>query len=236
MQQTLINANFLKNFLDAHHYNLTEPYRTDRLNLQNNEHVIVTLHAKGRKWVQHERRYSNAMWYVDWHVIEDPRWEDLWLICYMDDASRCITCCDMYQYPTSENTVYALEEAIKGFGAPAQILSDQGVQFTSLQRSREGPRNRTLFEEELDRLGIVHLVAKINYPRTINKIKRFFGTFETEIEHCDRISEYVDYYNESRLHFSLDIDNGETPLMAFRAKRASAEIRADPKWADEELG
>ena len=33
------------------------------------------------------------------------------------------------------------------------------------------------------------------------------------------IGEFIGYYNESRLHFALDIDNVETPLMRFRAKK-----------------
>ena len=35
----------------------------------------------------------------------------------------------------------------------------------------------------------------------------------------------MDYYNESRLHFSLDIDNYETTLMAFRNKKVTDAIR-----------
>ena len=32
-------------------------------------------------WIRYERRYSNAMWHVDWHLIKDSRWRNLWLIC-----------------------------------------------------------------------------------------------------------------------------------------------------------
>ncbi len=47
--------------------------------------------AKRRKWVRFERRYSNAMWHTDWHVMKDFRMRDLNLITYLDDASRCVT-------------------------------------------------------------------------------------------------------------------------------------------------
>ncbi len=47
------------------------------------------------------------------------------------------------------------------------------------------------------------------------------------------LGEYVDYYNESRLHFSLDIDNYETPPMAFRNKKATDAIRKNnPEWME----
>ncbi len=83
--------------------------------------------------------------------------------------------------------------------------------------------------------GIKHIRARVGHPQTNGKIERFFGTFENEVEHHARIGEYISHYNEKRPHFALDIDNGETPLMAFRAKQASAEIRKDPKWADLDL-
>ncbi len=56
---------------------------------------------------------------------------------------------------------------------------------------------------------------------------------EDKIWHYDSLRDYVDYYNERRLHFSLDIDNGETLLMAFRNKKATQTIRAnDVKWME----
>ena len=55
------------------------------------------------------------------------------------------------------------------------------------------------------------------------------------MHHYGSLREYIDYYNESRLHFSLDIDNYETPQMAFRNKRATEAIRKnDPKWMEKD--
>ena len=193
---------------------------------------------KQRNWIRYERKYSNAMWHVYWHLIKDSRWRNLWLICYLDDASRCITVFGVYQHATADNTIRVLEKAIKTFGAPAQILSDcsnyYGTQFTSNRKPKNGSRKLTLFEKELDDRGITHLLARVNHPQTNGKLERLFGTFEKDIVHFDRIDEYIGFYNEKRLHFSLDVDNGQPPLMAFRAKQASAEIRVNPKWANED--
>ena len=39
-----------------------------------------------------------------------------------------------------------------------------------------------------------------------------------------------------RLHFSLDIDNYETPLMAFRKKKATDEIRnRNLNWMEDDI-
>ena len=185
-------------------------------------------------WIRYERKYSNAMWHVDWHMIKDPRWRNLWLICYLDDASRCITGFGVYQHATAENTILTLDSAIEIFGAPAQILSDHGTQFTSNREPKKGNKKPTLFEKELHNREITHLLARVNHPQTNGKIERFFGTFERDIVHFARVDEYIGFYNEKRLHFALDMDNAETPLMAFRSKQASAEIRANPKWANED--
>ena len=66
---------------------------------------------KQRNWIRFERKHSNAMWHVDWHLIKDSRWRNLWLICYLDDASRCITGFGVYQHATADNTILVLEKA-----------------------------------------------------------------------------------------------------------------------------
>ena len=49
------------------------------------------------------------------------------------------------------------------------------------------------------------------------------------------MSEYARYYNEERLHGSLDIDSCETPLLAFGRRKATKAIRKDnPKWMEED--
>ena len=42
--------------------------------------------------------------------------------------------------------------------------------------------------------------------------------------------------NLDRLHFSLDIDNYETPLTAFHKKKATDEVRhQNPKWMENDI-
>ena len=46
----------------------------------------------------------------------------------------------------------------------------------------------------------------------------------------------IKFYNERRPHFSLDMDNYETPLMAFHNKRAAEETRAEnPGWMEADI-
>ncbi len=60
--------------------------------------------------------------------------------------------------------------------------------------------------------SIILINSRPYHPQTNGKLERFHGMIEDEIWHYDSLRDYVDYYNERRLHFSLDIDNGETPL------------------------
>ena len=195
-----------------------------------------------RKWIRFERRYSNAMWHVDWHGMKDPRFRGLNLVTYLDDSSRCVTGAGMFKEATSENAVSVLRKAVRQFGRPATVLSDNGSCFVGRRgRSRGGGRapagswKPTAFEKELLDLGVDLINSRPYHPQTNGKLERFFGTVETEICHHESLSDFVAYYNEQRLHFSLDIDNLETPLRAFSSRKATKAIRKNnPQWMEED--
>ena len=203
------------------------------------EHGLVTASAARsgkRKYVRYERKYSNAMWHVDWHEMKDPRFAGLNLVTFLDDSSRCVTGAAMFREATSENVVDVLRQAIARFGAPATILSDNGRCFNGGRRHDKPPEGRwkpTAFEAELLDRGIELINSRPYHPQTNGKLERIHGSIETEIHHYESLSSYVEYYNERRLHFSLDIDNYETPLQAFSARKATKAIREnDPKWME----
>ena len=94
----------------------------------------------------------------------------------------------------------------------------------------------TLFENELLDLDIGLINSRPYHPQTNGKLERFHRSLEDEIWHYGDLDDYIEYYNTDRLHFSLDMDNYETPLMAFRNKKASDEIRGkDPKWMEVDI-
>lgn len=198
-----------------------------------------TAKSRRRKWVRYERRYSNAMWHVDWHTMKDPRFRGLQLVTYLDDASRCVVAARIFTQATSENTVLVLQEAVGRFGTPATILSDNGACFVGRNGRRNAPKEKwkpTAFEAALLDRGIELINSRPHHPQTNGKLERFFRSVEDEIWHYESMSAYIEYYNEERLHFSLDIDNYQTPLRAFSDKKASSAIRkGNPKWMEEDL-
>ena len=193
--------------------------------------------SRKRKYVRFERKYANAMWHTDWHIMKDPRLKGANLVTYLDDSARFIAGSGLFKEATSENAVAVLVGAIDKFGAPATILSDNGSCFVG-QRGRRQPTGSwtpTAFEEELLRRGIGLINSRPYHPQTNGKLERFHASIEAEIGHYDSLEDYVEYYNCRRLHFSLDIKNLETPMMAWRSRQASEEVRrANPLWMEEE--
>ena len=64
--------------------------------------------SRRRKWIRYERKHSNSMWHMDWHVMKDPHFRGLNLITYLDDVSRCVTGARLFKEATSENAVVVL--------------------------------------------------------------------------------------------------------------------------------
>ena len=182
--------------------------------------------SKKRKWVRFERKYSNAMWYVDWHTMKDPRLRELNLIVYLDDASRYITGFGLFQEATSSNAVLVLTQAMRRFGTPVTILSNNGRCFVGAGKNRKKKGWKpTVFQECLLDNDIELINSRPYHPQTNGKIERLFRTIEEELHNYKSMEEYIEYYNNERLHFSLDIDNFEVPRSTFATKTATNEIR-----------
>ena len=96
------------------------------------------------------------------------------LITYLDDASRYVTGAGLFTQATSENAVIALRQAIKRFGTPATILSDNGSCFVGVRKGNpKGSRMPTIFEEELFDRGIELINSRPYRPQTNGKLERF---------------------------------------------------------------
>ncbi len=126
---------------------------------------------------------------------------------------------------------------ILAFGTPASILSDNGSCFVGVRSGTpKGTWTPTIFESELLDRGIQLINSRPHHPQTNGKLERFHRTLETEVGRHDSLDDFVTYYNERRLHWSLDIDNHQTPLKAFHDKAAYETIRVDnPNWMEVDI-
>ena len=74
---------------------------------------------------------------------------------------------------------------------------------------------------------------RLYHPQTNGKLERFHRSIEEEIHHYESLQDYIEYYNERRLHFALDIRNYETPLKEFSTRKPTDTIRKDsPRWME----
>ena len=124
--------------------------------------------AQKRKWVRYERRFSNSLWHTDYKQLPDGRW----FVSYQDDASRLIAAFGVFKEATAEHAIEVLEQAIRKYGKPAQILTDHGSQFYSNEKEN-ARRGVSVFEKKLVQLGIKQVMARVRHPQTNGKLERF---------------------------------------------------------------
>ena len=183
---------------------------------------------KRRKWIRYEREHSNSLWHTDWHEIKDPRWKGQWLICYEDDASRCITGHGVYPTLTSKFSVDVLDGAVKKYGRPRSMLSDHGSTFYAVESvARE--KGMTEFEKYLLKSKIKFIVGRVNHPQTNGKIEKFFDIFEKKVKFFSSIDDLMEWYNCVRPHGAFDLSRLETPIQIFYRKMEDKAMIADPE-------
>lgn len=153
------------------------------------------------KFVKYEWPTPNALWHTDW--TECP-FTGFQLIAFIDDHSRFIVHAEYFSNATTENTLLAFAAAIKRYGKPDHILTDNGVQFHI-----NGP-----FEEFCNAQGIKHILGRVHHPQTNGKIERWFGTYKLEYQPQRwTLNEYIRLYNEERLHQGIGY---LTPLQRYK--------------------
>lgn len=158
------------------------------------------------KFVKYEWPVPNMLWHTDWTVCP---FTGKYLIAFMDDHSRFIVHAEYFNNASTENTLLAFALAIKRYGKPDAILTDNGTQFTPA-RGVKGPF--TLF---CDSNGIRHILGRVHHPQTNGKIERWFGTYKQEFkEGEDTLNSFVKFYNEERIHQGI---NYVTPLQRYKS-------------------
>lgn len=137
----------------------------------------------------------------------------------VDDHSRFCVSAHLMLRESSPNVCDGLAAALRTYGVPGQILTDNGKVFT-------GRYNRPPVEVLFDRIcrenGIEHLHTQPRSPTTTGKIERFHRALRTEFR-TDRIfgdlataqaelDAWVHDYNHNRPHQALDM---ATPAARF---------------------
>jgi transposase InsO family protein len=117
------------------------------------------------------------------------------MISYLDDHSRFIPGSRIHHNPTTEHAIHLLEECVKLYAKPEQILTDRGTQFYP---ARGGVSE---FTEFCSGNGIQHIVTSVRRPSTIGKIEAFHKAYVCEAWLYQTHKEFIDYWNLADVYF-----------------------------------
>jgi transposase InsO family protein len=159
------------------------------------------------------------------------------LVTGIDDHSRFIVIAAVVAIPSARAVCAAFTAAMRRYGVPSEVLTDNGKQFTG-RHTRPQPV-QVLFERICRDNGITARLTKPRSPTTTGKIERFHKTLRTEFldhvapfETLDAAQEAIDGwvagYNHRRPHQALDM---ATPASLFRPNgptRLDTAIEARP--------
>ena len=120
-----------------------------------------------------EREVPNALWQIDIFTFELKRQYRVYLIGIIDDHSRYIVSHGLFRQQTADAVLEVVKGAIGQWGAPREILSDNGRQFVAW-------RGKTKFQKVLRRQGVQHVRSAPHHPMTLGKIERFWRTIWEE--------------------------------------------------------
>jgi hypothetical protein len=149
----------------------------------------------------------NALWQIDIFTFQLKRMYPVYLVGIIDDHSRYITGWGLFRQQSADAVLEVTKGAIGQWGAPREILSDNGRQFVAW-------RGRTRFQKVLKQQGIDHVRSAPHHPMTLGKIERFWKTMWEEFlseavfvsfaDACQRIDHWIHYYNHQRPHQGID--------------------------------
>ena len=151
------------------------------------------------KYIRWQRKHPNSLWQID---HSDQKVDDKWVISVIDDCSRKSLAFVPVNRVTTEVVIGIIDNLIKIYGKPKQILSDNGSAYGLKSKHSK-------FDRKCRKRGIHHIRSAVHSPTTCGKVERLFQTFKREIKFCGNDVEFWRMrYNHFRPHTSL---NKKTP-------------------------
>jgi putative transposase len=139
-----------------------------------------------------------------WHTdLMYLRIADTWyfLVTVLDAYSRYVVHWELLTSMAASDVRLVIQEAIERTGASPQVVTDNGSQFTALE-----------FKDLIRRFALQHIRIRTYHPESNGVVERFHrstrealseGTLTNLSQVRALIGEWVQHYNEARLHASL---------------------------------
>ena len=195
-------------------------------------HGLVITRPRRRKpsdYVRWQRPAAMQLWQLD--IVYGPRLVDTVtgelrearIVTGVDDHSRFCVLARVVERATGRAICLAFAEALERYGAPEEVLTDNGKQFTG----RFGRGGEVLFDKICRRNGIAHRLTAPSSPTTTGKIERFHQTLRRELldqarpftsllEAQAALDDWVREYNAERPHQALETRAPVTPAERFQ--------------------
>lgn len=178
---------------------------------------------RSRKWKRWERGAPMELWQMD--IVGGFPLADgscAKALTGIDDHSRMCVCARLMARERTRAVCEGLRGALATYGAPEQILTDNGKVFTGRFNH---PPTEVLFEAICREQGIEHLLTQPRSPTTTGKIERFHRSLRAEFLSNSSsftnlkvaqqaLDEWVEDYNTNRPHQALKM---ATPAQRFHA-------------------
>jgi len=155
-----------------------------------------------------ERARPNQLWQTDIFTFVLKRQNRrVYLVAFMDDHSRFVVGYGLHSTASGALVREVLERAIASYGAPEEVLTDNGPQYVTW-------RGKSAFTRLCERRGLKQIVAKPRHPQTLGKLERMWGSLWRELletaifrdvqEAHHRLGLYFDHHNFHRTHQGID--------------------------------
>lgn len=186
-------AEKIENFVDIGHTSINKILRKHRLTNPSKRK------KKRNNYIRWQRKHPNSLWQID---HSDQKIEGKWVVSVVDDCSRKSLAFIPVNRVTTEVVIKIVDDLVKIYGKPKQILSDNGSAYGLKSKHSK-------FDRKCRKRGIHHIRGAIHSPTTTGKVERLFQTFKQEFEFCKGdIELWRMRYNHFRPHKSL---SGKTP-------------------------
>jgi transposase InsO family protein len=149
-----------------------------------------------------ERAHPNDLWQIDATRILLADEQPIWVMDLLDDHARYLLAAVVADQPTGEAAWRCFESAMRRYGVPRQLLSDNGTCFTGRLRGTEVD-----FERRIKALGVTPITSRPYHPQTLGKLERFHRTLkewlatQTAAEHPGELQSLLDRF---RRHYNLE--------------------------------
>ncbi len=112
-----------------------------------------------------ERARPNQLWQTDLFTFVLKRQNrQVYLVAFMDDHSRFLVSYGLHASQSSALVLEVLRAGLASYGAPEEILTDNGSQYITW-------RGKSAFSRELEKRGIRQVVASPRHPQTLGKME-----------------------------------------------------------------